>query len=322
MNVSRGSSSTALALVGILCLLFVGKVLAQNTVTYIYTDAQGTPLAEADAQGNITATYDYKPYGTQVLGSSPRGPGYTGHVNDADTGLVYMEARYYEPDVGRFLSTDPSPPVAGNIFNFSRSSYANNNPVTNIDPDGRVVTSLNASNNQSLQKYINTNSSGQFRFNGANQLVKADAPANGGGSTYYSDKINAAINSPVNVILDVAPTATQQNGNVVEVDSSAGGGITEPRSNGDVNVTISGNANTSLKNMDGGSLVDGPADILMHEIVGHAVPIAVGPDTGNAVTNENKARSQIAGADQRAPEPDHVEGKSAAVTSCGLLCSR
>jgi len=108
-----------------------------GTVTYIYTDQQGTPLAEADVNGNITATFDYAPYGSQALGTAPNGPGYTGHVNDPDTGLVYMQARYYDPSTGRFLSVDPVGPAAGNAFNFSRYAYANNNPVTHTDPDGR-----------------------------------------------------------------------------------------------------------------------------------------------------------------------------------------
>jgi len=110
-----------------------------GTVTYIYTDQQGTPLAEADVNGNITATFDYTPYGSQALGTAPNGPGYTGHVNDPDTGLVYMQARYYDPSVGRFLSTDPIGPAAGNAFNFNRYAYANNNPVMHTDPDGRQV---------------------------------------------------------------------------------------------------------------------------------------------------------------------------------------
>lgn len=110
-----------------------------DTVTYVYTDPQGTPLVEADAQGNIVARYDYTPYGNAVasLGNPPNGPGYTGHVNDLETGLVYMQARYYDPAVGRFLSVDPVTPAAGNAFNFSRYAYANNNPIANVDPDGR-----------------------------------------------------------------------------------------------------------------------------------------------------------------------------------------
>jgi len=124
-------------------LLLCGVVHAQqHTVTYIYTDQQGTPLAEADVNGNITATFDYAPYGSQALGTPPNGPGYTGHVNDPDTGLVYMQARYYDPSTGRFLSTDPANPSAGNAFNFNRYAYANNNPIANIDPNGRESSQL------------------------------------------------------------------------------------------------------------------------------------------------------------------------------------
>lgn len=121
-----------------LLVLLCGVVHAQQgTVTYVYTDPQGTPLAEADANGNITATFDYAPYGAQAMGIAPNGPGYTGHVNDPDTGLMYMQARYYDPAIGRFLSTDPVAPGVGNAFNFNRYAYANNNPLRFTDPDGR-----------------------------------------------------------------------------------------------------------------------------------------------------------------------------------------
>ena len=126
---------------GVLLLMATGMGHA-GTVTYVYTDPQGTPLAEADANGNITATFDYAPYGGIALGTAPNGPGYTGHVNDPDTGLVYMQARYYDPSVGRFLSPDPVTPTAGDAFNFSRYAYANNNPVMHIDPDGRQSTDV------------------------------------------------------------------------------------------------------------------------------------------------------------------------------------
>lgn len=123
----------------LLCLLVVGRcALAQSTgtVTYVYTDPQGTPLAEADAGGNITAAFDYTPYGTAALGTPPSGPGYTGHVNDAETNLVYMQARYYDPATGHFLSADPVHPSPGNSFNFNRYAYVDNNPIIGVDPTG------------------------------------------------------------------------------------------------------------------------------------------------------------------------------------------
>lgn len=101
-----------------------------GTVTYIYTDPQGTPLAEADAQGNVTSTFEYKPYGIQVLGVASAKIGYTGHVNDPETSLVYMQARYYDPVIGRFISVDA---IKSNL---NKYAYANNSPMVFIDPDG------------------------------------------------------------------------------------------------------------------------------------------------------------------------------------------
>lgn len=133
-NAAEQAAATARA------AMMVGTTSAPSgTVHYYYTDPQGTVLAETDVSGNITATFDYAPYGTQAMGTAPNGPGYTGHVNDPDTGLVYMQARYYDPTTGQFLSTDPVPPATGNLFNFNRYAYANNNPIVNIDPDGRCV---------------------------------------------------------------------------------------------------------------------------------------------------------------------------------------
>lgn len=123
----------------------LNSVAHAGAVIYVYTDPQGTPLAEADINGNITATYDYVPYGSQAMGAPLNGPGYTGHVNDPESGFVYMQARYYDPSTGRFLSKDPIGPAIGNAFNFNRYEYANNNPINNIDADGRC-TGSNISN--------------------------------------------------------------------------------------------------------------------------------------------------------------------------------
>ena len=64
-------------------------------------------------------------------------PNYTGHVADAQTGMDYMQQRYYDPMIGRFLSVDPvtADPKTGAHFN--RYWYAANNPYRFMDPDGR-----------------------------------------------------------------------------------------------------------------------------------------------------------------------------------------
>lgn len=135
-----GRSRRSAGLLGCVALVLLGSARltqAAETVTYYYTDQQGTVLATADAAGNILTTTDYRPYGAVARGEPGEGPGYTGHVDDTDTGLVYMQARYYDPASGRFLSADPAAVNAGDALRFGRFTYAVNNPIGRVDPDGK-----------------------------------------------------------------------------------------------------------------------------------------------------------------------------------------
>ncbi|MGR4876187.1 RHS repeat-associated core domain-containing protein [Pseudoxanthomonas sp. LARHCG66] len=122
-------------------LLWLGISLAahaQTTVEYIHTDALGTPIAVTDANKVVIETTEYEPYGAQVAGPVKDGPGFTGHVQDAATGLTYMQQRYYDPQVGAFLSVDPvSMYTTGDSRQFNAYAYAFNNPYRFNDPDGR-----------------------------------------------------------------------------------------------------------------------------------------------------------------------------------------
>lgn len=126
-----------------------------DAITYVYTDPQGTPLAETDASGKITATFDYTPYGATALGSPPNGPGYTSHVNDSETSLVYMQARYYDPATARFLSVDPVKQNAGNASAFNQYEYASDNPIINVDPNGKQDEDENEADVEALRNMFN-----------------------------------------------------------------------------------------------------------------------------------------------------------------------
>ncbi len=67
----------------------------------------------------------------------PTDLGFTGHLNDAGSGLVYMQQRYYDPIAGRFLSVDPIVTHANSGKSHGRYHYANNNPYKYVDLDGR-----------------------------------------------------------------------------------------------------------------------------------------------------------------------------------------
>ena len=64
-------------------------------------------MAVTDANRNVIERSEYEPYGQLHNRPITDGPGFTGHVQDALTGLTYMQQRYYDPGIGRFLSVDP-----------------------------------------------------------------------------------------------------------------------------------------------------------------------------------------------------------------------
>jgi RHS repeat-associated protein len=70
-------------------------------------------------------------------------PGYTGHLEDDDLSLTYMQQRYYDPLIGRFYSNDPVGFTPQNpVMSFNRYMYVNNNPYKYTDPNGEYLESL------------------------------------------------------------------------------------------------------------------------------------------------------------------------------------
>jgi RHS repeat-associated protein len=114
----------------------LARIKADGTVRYYQTDALGSVIALTDENGNVMTTYTYDPFGNvTVSGEASDNPfQYTGREND-ETGLYYYRARYYSPELQRFISEDPIG-LAGGINQFA---YVGNNPANLIDPLGLVV---------------------------------------------------------------------------------------------------------------------------------------------------------------------------------------
>ena len=108
-----------------------------SQVTYYHTDALGSVVMESNEAGQVVYQREYRPYGESTLDPPKDGPAYTGHVQDTATGLTYMQQRYYDPAIGRFLSVDPVTADGSTGANSNRYWYANNNPYKFTDPDGR-----------------------------------------------------------------------------------------------------------------------------------------------------------------------------------------
>ncbi len=105
---------------------------------YLHTDGLGSPVAKTDAAKAVVSRTRYEPYGHTAGGTSPT-IGFTGHAHDGDTGLTYMQQRYYDPVAGRMLSIDPVTSDANTGGGFNRYVYANNSPYKYVDPDGRLA---------------------------------------------------------------------------------------------------------------------------------------------------------------------------------------
>ncbi len=109
-----------------------------NVRRYAHADLVGTVRMKTDALGVIALEDVRSPYGSTLIGRSYRdGFAYAGHVESAGTALSYMEARYYDPISGRFLSPDPVHVDQATGGNFNRYAYANNSPYKFVDPDGQ-----------------------------------------------------------------------------------------------------------------------------------------------------------------------------------------
>jgi RHS repeat-associated protein len=97
-------------------------------------DTQGTTSLDVpDAGGTAGITYQrYKPYGQQRGGDTitTTDHGYLGQIEDT-TGLTYLNNRYMDPTLGRFVSVDPLVSVTRDAY-----GYANNNPIAYSDPSG------------------------------------------------------------------------------------------------------------------------------------------------------------------------------------------
>ncbi len=109
-----------------------------STSSYFHPDALGSTRALTNAAGVVTDTYDYDAYGNLVGGSGGTTNEFlfTGEQTDPSTGLTYLRARYYDPEIARFISPDPVPADLFNPQTLNRYAYVTNNPLNMVDPNG------------------------------------------------------------------------------------------------------------------------------------------------------------------------------------------
>ncbi|MCX6879879.1 MAG: FG-GAP-like repeat-containing protein [Verrucomicrobia bacterium] len=124
--------------------VYVGSMLItrrdENGPVWYHADRLGSVRAMTDASGSVVRNYGYSPFG-QTRGASDiaaNDRGFTGHRRDADTGLLFMGARYYDPSTCQFVSPDSIVPDPENPQALNRYSYVYNDPLNNTDPTGHA----------------------------------------------------------------------------------------------------------------------------------------------------------------------------------------
>ena len=108
-----------------------------GTVYYYITNLQGDVMRIVDASQNIVTSYDYDPYGKVISATGTLANinplRYRGYVYDTETGLYYVSSRYYDPEIGRFISADEFTSTGQGTVGCNMFAYCGNNPVSRVD---------------------------------------------------------------------------------------------------------------------------------------------------------------------------------------------
>ena len=123
-----------------------------DTIYYLGTNLQGDVIAIYDSTGTKIYTYEYDAWGNLIRGRQLATGGsvansvnpfrYRGYYYDIETGLYYLQSRYYNPQWGRFLNADGYLNGNGDLLGYNMFAYCSNNPINGYDPTGKWTYSI------------------------------------------------------------------------------------------------------------------------------------------------------------------------------------
>jgi RHS repeat-associated protein len=138
-------------------------VTRSRETRYLHTDALGSVDTITDGVGVIVDRMSYDPFGMRRHGSwrhdltleipTLTNRGFTGHEHVDSLGIIHMNGRIYDPELGRFLSADPTIQNPFNSQSHNRYSYVLNNPLKYTDPSGYFFKSLMRGFHKFMKRY-------------------------------------------------------------------------------------------------------------------------------------------------------------------------
>lgn len=113
-----------------------------DDIVFYHGDHLGSSTVQTNIQGDVTRRVHYKPFGQAMLAGAPTPNGvprfgFTGQRFESAVALYDYDARWYDPELGRFLAPDDLIAEPFNPQNANRFSYVDNDPLNRIDPTGR-----------------------------------------------------------------------------------------------------------------------------------------------------------------------------------------
>ncbi len=188
------------------------------TPTYTHNDHLGSASMGTSAGGSILWFESYTPFGEplQTPLANEDNQGHTGHIHDTATGLTYMQARYYDPVIGRFLSNDPVGFADRGWQYFNRYAYTANDPVNMVDPDGEQLVPADERARQILNTAMNDPNSTVAQTHALAQAAGIPvAVQTGGQGANNSQVVGGITQSPVEMTIG---GGQQQTGVLVTID--------------------------------------------------------------------------------------------------------
>ena len=110
----------------------------KSEYTYYTQNAHGDVVNLTDSTGAVVKSYTYDAFGVEknIDDSDTNAFRYCGEYYDAETGTVYLRARYYDPEIGRFISRDSFAGKNEDPLSLNLYTYCENNPILYLDESG------------------------------------------------------------------------------------------------------------------------------------------------------------------------------------------
>ena len=204
-----------------------------SAVLFYHADQLGNTRMITDSEGAQAATYTYDVYGKTVSSTNPEqvsNPfGYAGAYTDAESGLLYLRVRYYDPLTAQFISRDPLFAATGQAY-----AYAGDSPTNMVDPTGLQGCGTPGSQLSPAEQKL------QF-------MQSLDASVT---DAYNAYATGSDLPYSAGVLRQVMPTSTTGAAPVANLTSLGAAGITASNSSNNMTGQSMQNANVAANNQN------------------------------------------------------------------------